>query len=537
MAYPTKIGGETEPNCIKKGNLWLGVGGRNYGPTNQTGFYATLPPPEDGYVVLMEKSSGGPAVYSCANDSDLIGAINGAEAQSFSTLEQVLNYAAENDIAVVNKIEPEIVTDELIFNVEASSLLSYPTTESVCYDISKEQSTGTFQNEVIFENSSSFNFDGSDSYISLSGLTITGQMNKSYNAVVKLSEDFNSRGGVIAGRHNTSNFFGVASGRQLTAGEDDWFITGDTRITTDTWTHISYTFELNEQAATQSLYINGELDATRLDYGYTYAYSESTQNIGRDHRFFYYFNGNISSVKAYNKTLSQSEINQNYYGGPIVTDGLTFAIDANKLVSYESGSTTVSSMTGSIIGNLENGVSLINPERYWNLDGEDEYIQINDWNNASPTNTHTVEMWARWRAGSSDMFMGFTSYDIWTSGGNLGFNTGAGDVWGISSTQVTNLGLVGTKRSNWHHYIFEFHNQVQYNKIYIDGVEQVLGQQNGTTNLTANRSFQNTFRIGTWNNSTGYNFNGDVAICRTYNRALTAEEVKQNYLAQWGRFT
>jgi len=526
MAYPTKIGGETEPNCIKKGNLWLGVGGRNYGPTNQTGFYATLPPPEDGYVVLMEKSSGGPAVYSCANDSDLIGAINGAEAQSFSTLKQVLNYAAENDIAVVNKIEPEIVTDELIFNVEASSLLSYPTTESVCYDISKEQSTGTFQNEVIFENSSSFSFDGSDSYISLSGLTITGQMNKSYNAVVKLSEDFNSRGGVIAGRHNTSNFFGVASGRQLTAGEDDWFITGDTQITTDTWAHISYTFELNEQAATQSLYINGELDATRLDYGYNDGYSESTQNIGRDHRFFYYFNGNISSVKAYNKTLTQSEINQNYYGGPIVTDGLVLAVDAGNLVSYESGSTTTYSMTGSITGDLINGVGFSNNKGgSWVLDGTDDWIDLG--NQSLISGDFCIDIWYQLTETKSEHYIFTTGY---SSAGSILIYTGG--IWlNSSATDGRMPGAPGETINEITNITVERTNGVA--KWYKNGIYQYSLNYSGAISTNTN------YGIG-WavprNKSTAY-MAGEFYSVKIYNKGFSASEVQQNYLAQWGRFT
>jgi len=526
MAYPTKIGGETEPNCIKKGNLWLGVGGRNYGPTNQTGFYATLPPPEDGYVVLMEKSSGGPAVYSCANDSDLIGAINGAEAQSFSTLKQVLNYAAENDIAVVNKIEPEIVTDGLVFNVDASSLLSYPTTESVCYDISKEQSTGTFQNEVIFENSSSFSFDGSDSYISLSGLTITGQMNKSYNAVVKLSEDFNSRGGVIAGRHNTSNFFGVASGRQLTAGEDDWFITGDTQITTDTWAHISYTFELNEQAATQSLYINGELDATRLDYGYNDGYSESTQNIGRDHRFFYYFNGNISSVKAYNKTLTQSEINQNYYGGPIVTDGLVLAVDAGNLVSYESGSTTTYSMTGSITGDLINGVGFSNNKGgSWVLDGTDDWIDLG--NQSLISGDFCIDIWYQLTETKSEHYIFTTGY---SSAGSILIYTGG--IWlNSSATDGRMPGAPGETINEITNITVERTNGVA--KWYKNGIYQYSLNYSGAISTNTN------YGIG-WavprNKSTAY-MAGEFYSVKIYNKGFSASEVQQNYLAQWGRFT
>jgi hypothetical protein len=57
------------------------------------------------------------------------------------------------------------------------------------------------------------------------------------------------------------------------------------------------------------------------------------------------FNGKISQAQVYNRVLSASEILQNYYGAPIVTDGLVFAVDAGNIVSYESGSTTTYSLT------------------------------------------------------------------------------------------------------------------------------------------------------------------------------------------------
>ena len=218
---------------------------------------------------------------------------------------------------------------------------------------------------------------------------------------------------------------------------------------------------------------------------------------------------------------------------PNITDGLVINFDATTLLSYPRNGTAWNDLTNNNTnGSLINGLTFDSDNRfdgYVNFDGSDDYVQVNNWDRSSTTNTYTVEMWARWRAGSSDMFMGFTTYDIWTSGGHLGFNTGAGDVYGISSTQVGNLGLVGTGDDNWHHYIFQFTNQVQNNKIYIDTTEQTLSQQTGTTNLTAGRSFPSSFRIGTWNNSAGYIFNGDVAIFRMYNRALTQQEINFNY--------
>lgn len=246
-----------------------------------------------------------------------------------------------------------------------------------------------------------------------------------------------------------------------------------------------------------------------------------------------HFSQNFTTVnECFNYYLGQDDKMVMGLGGEeIVSDGLIIDFNASVLASYpRNGSSWRDLSTEQTNGSLINGLTFGSDsvfDGYLNFDGGDNYVQVNSWNNQSTVNT--VEMWARWRAGSSDMFMGFTTYDIWTSGGHLGFNTGQGDVYGISSTQVSNLGLVGTGTNNWHHYIFQFTNQVQNNKIYIDSVEQTLSQQTGTTNLTAGRSFASSFQIGSWNNSNGYFFNGDVAIFRIYNRALTQDEINLNY--------
>lgn len=226
-----------------------------------------------------------------------------------------------------------------------------------------------------------------------------------------------------------------------------------------------------------------------------------------------------------------------FYRGPrIVREGLVLVLDAANPKSYPGTGTTWFDLSGNDYdGTLTNGPTYSGDDGgYLNLDGTDDHIVVSSWDNSGTV--QTIEMWARWRSGTGDMFVGFTSYDIWTSGGNLGFNTGAGDVYGISSAQVSNLNLVGTSQSNWHHYIFEFTTQVQNNKIFIDGVMQELSQQIGTTNLTATRTFPSTFQIGSWNNSNGYYFVGDVAICRLYKKSFTEEEALQNYNATKSRY-
>jgi hypothetical protein len=101
------------------------------------------------------------------------------------------------------------------------------------------------------------------------------------------------------------------------------------------------------------------------------------------------------NVSLYNKALSQSEILQNYYQGPIVTNGLVFAVDAGNIVSYESGSTTTYSLTGSNSGSFTNGTSYSsNNGGTFKFDGTDDYITVNNPQSLNPgTGSFTIEAW------------------------------------------------------------------------------------------------------------------------------------------------
>lgn len=162
-------------------------------------------------------------------------------------------------------------------------------------------------------------------------------------------------------------------------------------------------------------------------------------------------------------------------------------------------------------------------------------ISIPNWNSITPSDGYyTIEMFARVNSfsGGSFMMWGLTSYDLYCDTGALGFNTGASDVYGISSTRLGTLNLA----TNWAHYVFVVHSQVQNNQIWINGVQESLSQQVGTTDLTATRSFTGTFKIGGWGNSDNYTPYMDMSQFRMYNRKLSASEIASNFQAHRGRF-
>lgn len=210
----------------------------------------------------------------------------------------------------------------------------------------------------------------------------------------------------------------------------------------------------------------------------------------------------------------------------ISATGLQLHLDAGNGTSYPGTGTTWSDLTG-ISGNttLTNGTSYSNGAMVF--DGSDDYI---DFFAANVTNIATVEMWVKLDAAySGKMFFGWGNYDVYCAGGHLGYNTGNSDVYGIPSTEVSNLNLVG----NWKHYVFEMRGDVSYtnNKIYINGVQQTLSQQLSSESPSA-RSLNSGFgRIAGWRSDNSYRMPMQCSMFAVYNRALTTAEIQQNYNA------
>jgi hypothetical protein len=117
----------------------------------------------------------------------------------------------------------------------------------------------------------------------------------------------------------------------------------------------------------------------------------------------------------------------------------------------------------------------------------------------------------------------------------MGFNTNNSDVYGISSSTVTNLGIA----NNWTHYIFEMRTDVSYTnkKIYINGNLQTLGTILGTEDA-AKRTFNNGIgRIsGYYFSPNSYAMSMDLGSFKIYNRALSQQEILQNFNATRFRY-
>ena len=214
-------------------------------------------------------------------------------------------------------------------------------------------------------------------------------------------------------------------------------------------------------------------------------------------------------------------------------DGLIFALDPANPKSYPGSGTGVTELSRiSANVSLNSGVVYYaNPNGYFQFDGVNDNIPFTLTNFGT---TITVEIWMKMKAFTEGMPFGFNAYDIYTGYSAMGFNTGAGDSYGLTPAQIASLGLL----NQWKHYVFEMRSDVSYtnNKIYINGKSQTLSQNGGNENAS-NRNFNSGLgKISGWLADGNYNQAMDVALFRVYNRALSSGEVLQNFNSLSKRF-
>jgi hypothetical protein len=141
--------------------------------------------------------------------------------------------------------------------------------------------------------------------------------------------------------------------------------------------------------------------------------------------------------------------------------------------------------------------------------------------NTNADQFNTVSFWMNWDGTESTMPFGMTTYDLWLVSGSFGFNTGTGDLFGVSSAGLAN---------RWVHVTAAFNNGPgTLSKLWIDGVPQSLSQRFGST---TSRTATPNARISGWTNNTGYRFTGSLDEFAIFNRELSDSEVANQYAAR-----
>jgi hypothetical protein len=216
----------------------------------------------------------------------------------------------------------------------------------------------------------------------------------------------------------------------------------------------------------------------------------------------------------------------------ISNSGLVLHLDAGNPASYNGSGTTWNDLSGngsnvtlsSTTYNAANGGSIV-------FNGTTSYADFTA--NIGSTSVVTVEMWVKSNTLADGMYFGFNIYDAFIKDGSIGFNTANSDQYGITSSNVNYLGVKGA----WRHLVFVMNaGSKTNNKIYVNSESQSLQQILGSFN-PANATFNSGVgRISSWRNDLNWRMNMNVANFKVYNRALTLQEITNNFNANKSRF-
>jgi hypothetical protein len=218
-------------------------------------------------------------------------------------------------------------------------------------------------------------------------------------------------------------------------------------------------------------------------------------------------------------------LNRDYEG--IVTDGLVLNVDAGFTPSYPKNGTTWYDVGGSNNGTLTNGPTFsTDGSGTISFDGTNDFIDIGykiDLLNYDITQEAWVntDAMVNWHGIISNM-------PSWGTGFSLQIGPIQKIAAMISGSYLTTswTPLVGV----WYHIVATHRSSDDLNVLYVNGVQE--------NTVTRGISYvENAVtKIGFFYTSNSLPFDGKMGVVRSYNRALTASEVLQNYNAQKGRF-
>jgi len=219
-------------------------------------------------------------------------------------------------------------------------------------------------------------------------------------------------------------------------------------------------------------------------------------------------------------------------GPKIVTDDLVLYLDAANRKSYPGTGTSWSDLSGNgLDGTIANSPTFNSSLGTFEFDGVDQYVNLGDVLDFEDSLTH--EVWFM-RSSNATTNLRLTSKGAGSTGtsnqgfGFFGSNTSINWSTNIGGTRYT----ISTSISidTWYCVTGTVDQPGTTQKIYLNGEEK-----NSTTVVAGSLSSAQSFSVGSYQNTSLY-WEGKIALVRTYNKALSAQEVLQNYNALKGRF-
>ena len=213
---------------------------------------------------------------------------------------------------------PKIVTDGLILCVDAGDKNSYPGSGTTWSDLSGNGNDVTLSGATFDSNfKGSFDFDGSNDVGETgSNIGISGTNSRTFDFWCNVHGDQQRNIVAMGGNGNSALFetmvytgggYLQAIGHYYGSGMDTLSsLPSKDTVNVNEWNHIVHMYN----GSSVSIYTNGVFSNAK---SLSLNTSDSVVRIGRNvYTPSNYFNGNISSLKIYNKALTESEVLQNY---------------------------------------------------------------------------------------------------------------------------------------------------------------------------------------------------------------------------------
>jgi len=316
MPNAIKYSASAQTLALKKGNYWIGTGDVGKGPTSTTDYYNGITPPSGGYTIYLNKASGGPSIYTAANDSQLISLSNTIAGQTFATAAAALDwFATQTDKMVFNRDYESIVTNGLIFSVDAGFSPSYPTTGTSWYNLSSGENP-TLYNGTSFSsnNGGILVFDGVDDYtVANTNITFTTQGTISFWMLADAVESYRNPLQINSG---SIRFEEYSPGDTFHGGFLAWngadrlrYLPYPETLTQGSWYNVVLTWDTTVGKAVG--YLNNSLKFNDTLTG-SMPTTVSQVYIGFGFSMERVWKGKISNTFLYNRQLSASEVSQNY---------------------------------------------------------------------------------------------------------------------------------------------------------------------------------------------------------------------------------
>jgi hypothetical protein len=260
-------------------------------------------------------------------DANVLRTINGLPTRNnqapFTTIDSALAWVAASSVFnSVAGVLDNIVTDGLVFNLDCSQKNSYPGSGSTWYDLSGNGVNGTLTNGPTYNSSNggSILFDGANDVVDCGNNptlrpTVFTQTSWIYNT------QSGGQQGIFGSYYEprVSGFFvslldnkpRFVIGTNTGAGIGLYTEISGSIINQNTWCQVTISYD----GTTMKIYKNGVLDASSTwtsGIGYDINNKVAIGAVMISSGFVIPFKGNISNCLLYNRTLSQTEITQNY---------------------------------------------------------------------------------------------------------------------------------------------------------------------------------------------------------------------------------